>query len=317
MRHTEQRVELMIRRTLQQPMPVGLEGVRFHMRGIHQLSRLETDEAVKAYRAGLSVAHLRQHPLFAPKLQAEEKAARLLPVSLHQQPVDSYSLLFGAGESIDHLVAFGHHELINRWCKVFDMIYEDLSLPLEEFYNTALYTILPHEARTYEPDPGHPGFEVWASRMLFWRLHSLAKKREREVKTLVADGRQHFARKDGTRRAIISLDSSLDTARREIEAYAEVETLKEALPGNLPGPEKLEDQSARTALFQLAGLTANEQKALVALVMYDYEHAEVGELLRRNERTVRYYRDHALAKLRSLGDEKTILAVLKGDIDEV
>ncbi len=287
------------------------------MRGIHQLNRIETDEAIKAYRAGVSVVHLRQHPLFAPKLQAEERATRLLPVSYQQQPVDSYSLLFAAGESIDHLVALGHHELINRWCGVFDAIYKDLSLPLEEFYNTALYKLLPYEARTYEPDPGHPGFEVWASRMLFWRLSDLAKKREHEIKTLVADGRQHFARKDGTRRAIASLDKPVEYVRKDEDYFADSEMLRETLPGNLPGQEQFADQSALTALLQLAGLTANEQQTFVALEMYDYEQSDVGKFLRRDTRTIRNYRDRALVKLRTLGDQKTILAIMKGDIDEV
>jgi DNA-directed RNA polymerase specialized sigma24 family protein len=125
------------------------------------------------------------------------------------------------------------------------------------------------------------------------------------------------AYKDSMRREIVSLDRPIEDVRREKDSSAEGEMLREALPGNLPGPEKLENQSFLTALFQLAGLTANEQQAVVALVMYDYEQPEVSKLLRRDERTIRYYRDRALAKLRALGDEKTILAILKGDIDEV
>jgi len=114
------------------------------------------------------------------------------------------------------------------------------------------------------------------------------------------------AYKDSIRREIVSLDRPIEDVRREKDSSAEGEMLREALPGNLPGPEKLENQSSLTALFQLAGLTANEQQAVVALVMYDYEQPEVSKLLRRDERTIHYYRDRALAKLRALGDEKTI-----------
>ncbi len=104
---------------------------------------------------------------------------------------------------------------------------------------------------------------------------------------------------------------------REEDYFADSEMLRETLPGNLPGQEKIEDKSALVALLHLAGLTANEQKAFIALAMYDYEQSDVGKFLRRDERTIRNYRDRALVKLRKLGDQKTILAIMKGDIDEV
>jgi DNA-directed RNA polymerase specialized sigma24 family protein len=324
MRRTVEGVEKMIRlKITHRDMPFGNESLGYHLRGYHQLTRTETDAAIQMYRSGGSVDELREHPLFAPKLEAEKAAFyRMagLPVYKLKEPVNSYQLLFHHAPGIDMLVSLGHYRLIVRWCRLHDQVYKDLALPLDDFFNTALYEIVPEEARSYIPDPAYPGFEVWASRMLFWRLQNVVRKRERELSTLTLDGRGgSYARahKDSLRREIVSLDRPVEDARSEKNPSAEIETLSEALPGNLPGPEKLEDQSALTALFRLAGLTANEQKALVALTMYDYEQKEVGKFLRRDERMVRYYRDHALAKLRALGDKKTILAILKGDIDEV
>lgn len=324
MRRSVEGVEKMIRlKITYRDMPFGNEHLGYHLRGYHELTRQETDAAIHVYRSGGSVSSLREHPLFAPKLEAETAALHQmagLPLYKLKEPVNSYQLLFNNAPGIDMLVSLGHYRLIVRWCRLHDQVYKDLALPLEDFFNKALYEIVPEEARSYIPDPAHPGFEVWASRMLFWRLQNVVRKRERELRPLTLDGRQgSYARahKGSIRREIVSLDRPVEDAWREKDPSAEGETLREALPGNLPGPEKLDDQSALFGLFQLAGLTANERQALVALTMYDYEQPEVGKLLRRDTRTIRYYRDHALAKLRALGDEKTILAILKGDIDEV
>lgn len=317
MRHTSERAEHFMRNVNRQcssELSSGYEGLAQHMHAYPIFTPQETDTAIRAYRSGMNISQLAHIAPFQEKLASEE-ATRSIHHNSTLRP--SYQLLFterrldGKPITIPDMVALTNHDLIVQWINAYASMFRDLALPLDDFYNTALSDLLPHEARTYDPAIVPESFRSWASRMLFWRLHGVAQKRARELRSLPAEIKPTHttAFKDSSRRSILSLDAPLQTTHTDETPPRYADTLASPQPAHT----SLETNASLAYLFSLAGLTPEEQQALVMVAINEDTNREAGESMRRTERTIRNYRDRAIAKLLKVGDHKTLWAILQGD----
>src|SRR5579883_1559934 len=321
MRYSSERAErfiTLVRTRRDVAVASGYEGLAGQMQAYPTFSPQETDLAVRVYRAGLSVSRLAEVSPFREQLAVEQVQRQMRTPSLQQA---SYSLLFsekrqdGTPVSIPELISLAHHDVVLRWISAFDAMFRDLALPLDEFYNHALSTLLPNEVATYNPDIAPESFRSWASRMLFWRLHGLAQKRARELRSLPAEMRptHHTAFKDSSRRTIVSLD--MPVPGRDGQTPVSVADLLED-PRQQP-ELPLETTTGIAVLFRMAGLTPQEAEAFIRTSVYDETSEEAGASMGRSGRSVRNYRESAVKKLFALGDVKTVAAIMRGDIEKV
>ena len=135
-----------------QPLPslrTGIEGYADSMRIFPRLKEWENQIALQALREGKTVENLRQITPFRQYHGVESRA-----YASGSQPWEhSFSVLFAESPGIDTLVSFGNFHTIRTWTRTIAQRHPNLTLPLEEFYQDALYKIVPYQARAYPMIP--------------------------------------------------------------------------------------------------------------------------------------------------------------------
>jgi DNA-directed RNA polymerase specialized sigma24 family protein len=298
---------------IQHPVSIrpGIEGYADGMRIFPRLKEWENQIALRALREGKIVNELRSVTPFRQYLGVESRA-----YSSGTQPWDhSFTTLFSSSPGIDTLVSFGNFPLIRSWTWTLAKQYPGLHLPLEQFFQEALYQIAPSSARRYDPSFGNP-FHNFLSTILKKRFRSFVTAYQREITAPIHVDEQPQSTKGrpAARRERVKL-ASLDAHIRNV---AIPQTLLEFVETTHHTPQDtthIEDQEARDKihlLARLAGLTTPQEETLVALYVYGGDTTLISHMRRRTTRMVRMYRQTALNKLAQLGYE-TVQGVLAGE----
>src|SRR6266496_6698635 len=130
----------------------GIEGFADGMRMFPRLKEWENQIALQALREGKTVQDLQNITPFRQYLGVAKRAY----LAGEHSPFSSFPSLFAESPSIDLLVSFGNFHTIRSWTWKFANHYPDLNLPLEQFFQDALYRIAPYSARRYDPSIGNP-----------------------------------------------------------------------------------------------------------------------------------------------------------------
>ena len=78
------------------------------------------------------------------------------------------------------LISFGNFHSIRSWTWTLAKQYPELNLPLEQFFQDALYRIAPYSAQDYDPSIGNP-FHHFLTGLLKKRFRSFAMTHKREM----------------------------------------------------------------------------------------------------------------------------------------
>ena len=288
----------------------GIEGFADGMKIFPRLKEWEDQIALQALREGKTVDELRSIIPFRQYLGVAQRATH----AGRDDPFIPFAHLFDASPRIDMLVSFGNFHTIRSWTWTFAKRHPDLNLPLEQFYQDALYTILPYQARSYDPSYGN-SFTGYAVALLKNRFTSFVNEQKRDHSS-PASYEEKPASKKG--RAAASKErvvfASLDAPMSNVETP---QTFLEFIETTRPAPQETtheEDQEARDKihlLAQLAGLNDKQEETLIALYVYGGDTKLISHMRRCTARTVRMHRQEALSKLEELGYE-TVQDVLTG-----
>jgi len=293
----------------------GIEGFADGMRIFPRLKEWENQIALQALREGKTVNGLRSITPFRQYLGVESRA-----YTSGTQPWEhSYSSLFAASPSIDLLVSLGSFHTIRTWTWTFAQRHSDLNVPLEQFFQDALYTIVPNQARAYDPSYGN-SFQSFVVEMLKKRFTSFVNKQKRERSSPASYEEKPTSKKG---RAAASRErvmlASLDAPMPNVETpqtYLEyVETTHHA-PQDTTSADDQEAKDKIHLLSQLAGLNDKQEETLIALYIYGGDTKLISQLRRCTSRIVRMHRQDALRKLEQLSYE-TVQAVLTGNYPTV
>jgi len=153
----------------------GIEGYADGMRMFPRLKEWENQIALQTLREGKTVNELRNVTPFRQYLGVAKRAY----LADEHSPFSSFPSLFAESPSIDLLVSFGNFHTIRTWKWTLSKQHPGLNLPLEQFYQDALYTILPYQARSYDPSYGS-SFESYAVALLKNRFTSFVNGQKRE-----------------------------------------------------------------------------------------------------------------------------------------
>ena len=296
------------------PQPVfiraGSEGFADGMKLFPRLKEWENQIALQALREGKTVNELRSITPFRQYLSVAQRATN----AGRDDPFIPFAHLFDASPRIDMLVSLGNFPTIRTWTWTLAKQYPDLNLPLEQFFQDALYNIVPNQARAYDPAYGI-SFQSFVVHMLKKRFTSFVNEQKREHSSPVRYEEKPAAKKG---RAAASKERvvfvSLDAPMPNVETP---QTFLEFIETTRPAPQntiQAEDQEARDKihlLSQLAGLTDIQEETLIALYMYGGNTKLIAQLRRCSARMVRIHRQNALRKLEELGFE-TVQGVLTG-----
>ncbi len=288
----------------------GMEGFADGMRIFPRLKEWETHIALQALREGKAVADLRHITPFRQYLNVAKRATQ----AGQDDPFLPFANLFHASPSIDMLVSFGNFHTIRTWTWTFAQRLPNLNVPLEQFFQDALYQIVPRQARAYDPSYGC-SFQTFVVNMLKKRFTSFVNQQKREQsaparyeeKPAAKKGRLTASRE---RMVINSLDAPMPTADTP-------QTFLEYMEVTLQSPQEtihMEDQEAKDKihfLSELAGLNAKQEETLIALFIYGGNTKLLSQLRRCTARSVTMHRQVALSKLAQLGFE-TVQGVLSG-----
>jgi hypothetical protein len=159
-----------------QSMRTGVEGYADGMRIFPRLKEWENQIALHALREGKTVNNLREITPFRQYLGV----ARRAHLAGEHSPFNSFSTLFAESPSIDMLVSFGNFHPIRTWTWTLAKQYPDFNLPLEQFFQDALYRITPYSARSYDPSIGNP-FHHFLTELLKKRFTSFVTAYRREI----------------------------------------------------------------------------------------------------------------------------------------
>ena len=293
----------------------GIEGYAAYMKRYPVLSTEQTEAALFTLRSRQSLHELRSHTLFAPHLAQEERDLLNNPHVSNGSPVRSYRQLFADSPTIGHLVAFGNVPTLRYWAEVFQTTYNGLPLPLEEFMQDALFQLLPDTAQSYVPTQG-ASFTSYLSHVLIWRLDGLvdASITQRSMLPKGAYRKELKAKHDTRRKSIASLDAPFPEETdngEEVCLYDHVAQTKAALPGEL-----LERTKALHTLLKQAGITLEQAQVLQTYVIEEESQNYAAGKYGVTMRAIRYRRDSAMARLRSLGYEN-VVRILNGDGDMI
>jgi DNA-directed RNA polymerase specialized sigma24 family protein len=216
--------------------------------------------------------------------------------------------------SIDMLVSFGNFHTIRTWTWTFAQKYPSLNFPLEQFFQVALYHIVPGQAKAYDPAFGN-SFQSFVIEMLKKRFSAFAKTHKRELSSPVGYEEKAATKKGrpAARRErvmLVSLDAPMQQVETPQTVFEFLETTHQA-----PQDETLiEDREAREKihlLSQLAGLNDKQEETLVALFIYGGNTRLIAQLRRSTSRSVRGQRQTALERIQELGYE-TVNGILSG-----
>ncbi len=289
----------------------GIEGYADGMRIFPRLKEWENQIALQALREGKTVNELRHITPFRQYVNVAKRAT----TAGRDNPFIPFANLFAESPSIDMLVSFGNFHPIRTRTWTLAKQYPELHLPLEQFFQDALYQIAPYSARSYDPSIGNP-FHHFLAEILKKRFQTFVTTYQREITTPLQseDMPQTKNGKPAQRRVkIASLDAPIRNAGIP-------QTLFEFVERTHHTPQDtthIEDQEARDKihlLAQLAGLNDKQEETLVAMYVYGGDTRIIAQLRRRTTRSVRMQRQTALSKLEQLGYE-TVQGVLTGTID--
>jgi len=289
----------------------GIEGYAVGMRMFPRLHEWENQIALQTLREGKTVQDLRNITPFRQYLGVAKRAY----LAGEHSPFSSFTSLFAESPSIDMLVSFGNFHTIRTWTWTLAKQYPALNLPLEQFFQDALYQIAPYSARNYDPSIGNP-FHNYLSELLKKRFQTFATTYQREITAPIQSEEipQSTKGRPAQRRERVKI-ASLDAPMRNAGIP---QTLFEFVERTYHTPQdttQLDDQEVRQKihlLSQLAGLNDKQEETLVALYVYGGDTTIISQLRRRTTRMVRMYRQTALSKIAQLGYE-TVQAVLTGE----
>lgn len=293
------------------PVRIGIEGFADGMRMFPRLKEWENQIALHALREGKTVDELRHVTPFRQYLNVAQRATN----ASKDDPFISFTNLFDASPCIDMFVSLGNFHPIRTWTWTLAKQYPGLHLPLEQFFQDALYQIAPYSARSYDLSFNNP-FHHFLAELLKKRFRSFVTTYQREITAPIdfEDKPQSKKGKPAQRRERVKL-ASLDAPMHNVEIP---QTLFEFVETTHHAPQdttQLDDQETRDKihlLAQLAGLTDKQEETLVALYVYGGDTTLISHLRRRTTRMVRMQRQTALSKLEELGYE-TVQGVLTGE----
>jgi RNA polymerase sigma factor (sigma-70 family) len=287
----------------------GSEGFADGMRMFPRLKEWENQIALQALREGKTVDELRSITPFRQYLGVERRAYASGEPWEH-----SFTTLFSASPRIDLLVSFGNFHTIRTWTWTLAKQHPGLNLPLEQFFQDALYTILPYQARSYDPSYGN-SFTNFATAMLKNRFTSFVNEQKKkdsspvryEDKASLKKGRPKASKE---RVVFARLDAPMSHAQTPQTFFEYIETAY-ASPQDTAQADDREAQDKIHLLARLAGLTKPQEETLIALYVYGGNTRLIAQLRRCTPRPVRMHRQDALRKLEQLGFE-TVQDVLTG-----
>ncbi len=135
----------------------GIEGYADGMRMLPRLKEWENQIALQTLREGKTVNELRNITPFRQYLGVAKRAY----LAGEHSPFSSFTTLFAESPSIDMLVSFGNFHPIRARTWTLAKQYPELHVPLEQFFQDALYQIAPYSARSYDPSIGNPFHHFW------------------------------------------------------------------------------------------------------------------------------------------------------------
>jgi hypothetical protein len=275
-----------------------------------RLKEWENHIALTALRQGKTVADLRTITPFRQYLGVDRRAH----LAGEHSPFSSFTSLFDESPSIDVLVSLGNFHTIRTWTWTLANQYPELHLPVEQFWQDALYRIAPYSARNYDPALGNP-FQDYLAKLLKKRFRSFVTTYKREItapiyveeKSQTSKGRPPVLRQ---RVKLASLDAPMPQVETPQTLFEFVETTHQTPQDTT----RLDDQEARDKirlLSRLAGLTAKQEETLIALFIYGGTTKLLSHLRHTTSRSVRLQRQSALEKIQALGYE-TVNGILTG-----
>jgi len=276
-----------------------------------RLKEWENQIALKALREKKTVNELRNITPFRQYLGVAKRAY----LAGEHSPFSSFPSLFTESPSIDMLVSFGNFHLIRARTWTLAKQYPELHLPLEQFFQDALYQIAPYSARNYDPSIGNP-FHHFLAEILKKRFQTFVTTYQREITTPLQSEEMSQTKngKPAQRRVkIASLDAPIRNAEIPQTLFEYFEQTHHAQPEK----RQAGDQEVRDKihlLAQLAGLNEPQEETLVAVYVDGNKTQQIAHLRRRTTRMVRMYKQTALSKIAQLGFE-TVQGVLTGTID--
>jgi len=305
-----------MRRLEEQSLPSirpGIEGYADGMRMLPRLKEWENQIALQTLREGKTVDELRNVTPFRQYLGVAKRAY----LAGEHSPFSSFTTLFAESPSIDMLVSFGNFHPIRARTWTLAKQYPELHLPLEQFFQDALYQIAPYSARSYDPSIGNP-FHHFLAEILKKRFQTFVTTYQREITAPIQSEEipQSTKGRPAQRRERVKI-ASLDAPIRNAGIPQTLFEFVERTHHTPQDTTHIEDQEARDKihlLAQLAGLNDKQEETLVAMYVYGGDTRIIAQLRRRTTRSVRMQRQTALSKLEQLGYE-TVQGVLTGTID--
>jgi DNA-directed RNA polymerase specialized sigma24 family protein len=212
------------------------------------------------------------------------------------------------------LVSLGSFHTIRTWTWTCAQRNPTLHLELEQFYQDALYHIVPYQARAYDPSFGS-SFQSFVVDLLKKRFTTFVNEQIREQSAPVRYEEKpasKMGRPKASRERVVfaRLDSQMprsDTPQTHREYF-------EATHFAVQDTTQAEDQEAQDKihlLAELAGLNDKQEETLIALYIYGGDTTLISHMRQRTPRMVRMYRQDALNKIEQLGYE-TVQEVLTG-----
>jgi DNA-directed RNA polymerase specialized sigma24 family protein len=287
-----------------------IEGFADGMGIFPRLKEWENQIGLQALREGKTVNELRNITPFRQYLNVARRATS----AGKDDPFIPFANLFDASPRIDMLVSLGNFHPIRTWTWTLAKQYPGLQLPLEQFFQDALYQIAPYSARKYDPSIGNP-FHHFLAELLKKRFRGFVTTYQREI-TAPIDFEvkpQSKKGKPAQRRERVML-ASLDAPMHNVEIPQTLFEFVETTHHTPQDTTQADDQEARDKihlLAQLAGLDDKQEETLIALYVYGGDTKLISHMRRRTTRMVRKHRQDALSKLEELGYE-TVQGVLTG-----
>ena len=212
------------------------------------------------------------------------------------------------------LVSFGNFHTIRSWTRTFIKQYPQFHLPLEKFYQAALFKIVPYQARNYDPKFGR-SFTSFVTGMLEKRFHTFAVNHIKEITTPISYEQKPTAKRgrpaqSKERAFLASMEDPEPKSGTLLSLRQHLENIM-AVDMDTTASDDLEARHKIHLLSQLAGLNDTQEETLVALFVYGGNTRLLSQLRRSTTRSVRWQRQTALEKIQELGYE-TVNGILTG-----
>ena len=270
----------------------------------------EKQIALATLREGKTVEDLRHITPFRQYLGVAQRATH----AGRDDPFIPFAHLFDASPRIDMLVSFGNFHPIRTWTWTLAQRHPHLNLPLEQFFQDALYTIVPYQARAYDPSYGS-SFNSFLVEMLKKRFTNFVNEQKREHSSPVSYEEKPASKKGrpkASRERVVfaSLDAPMSRANSP-QTFREFYEESHPMPVESTRQDDQEVKERIHLLSTLAGLSARQEETLVGIFVYGGDTTMLSQLRRSTDRAIRYQRQIALERIGQLGFE-TVNGVLTG-----